>query len=84
MKARGIGRGSSGTVTVPSPARSTIEPMDREAVCSYLAETNIEGATLQFCERFDEKSRIWNFSKHAHPFFELLYFLEGRDRKSVV
>jgi mannose-6-phosphate isomerase-like protein (cupin superfamily) len=52
--------------------------MDREAVCSYLAATNIEHATLQFCERFDEKSRTWNFSKHAHPFFELIYFLEGR------
>jgi AraC-like DNA-binding protein/mannose-6-phosphate isomerase-like protein (cupin superfamily) len=52
--------------------------MDREAVCRYLAETNIEHATLQFCERFDEKSRIWNFSKHSHPFFELIFFLEGK------
>lgn len=65
-------------MTVLAPAWSTIEPMDREAVCSYLAATNIEHATLQFCERFDEKSRIWNFNKHAHPFFELIYFLEGR------
>ncbi|MFN8630117.1 MAG: AraC family transcriptional regulator [Chloroflexota bacterium] len=52
--------------------------MDREAVCRYLAATNIEHATLQFCERFDEKSRTWNFSKHSHPFFELIFFLEGK------
>jgi AraC-like DNA-binding protein/mannose-6-phosphate isomerase-like protein (cupin superfamily) len=52
--------------------------MDREAVCRYLSETNLEHATLQFCERFDEKSRIWNFSKHSHPFFELIFFLEGK------
>lgn len=61
-----------------SPARSTAEPMDREAVCRYLATTNAEHATLEFCERFDEKSRIWNFSKHSHPFFELIFFLEGK------
>jgi len=52
--------------------------MDREAVSRYLAATNTDHATLQFCERFDEKSRIWNFSKHSHPFFELMFFLEGR------
>ena len=52
--------------------------MDREAVCRYLAETNVEHATLQFCERFDEQSRIWNFNKHSHPFFELIFFLEGK------
>lgn len=59
-------------------SRSIVEPMDREAACRYLAEVNIEHATLQFCERFDEKSRIWNFSKHSHPFFELIFFLEGK------
>ncbi len=31
-----------------------------------------------FCERFDEKSSIWNFSKHKHDCIELLYFLYGR------
>ncbi len=55
-----------------------VEPMEREAICRYLAATNIEHATLQFCERFDEQSRIWNFSKHSHPFFELIFFLEGK------
>lgn len=31
-----------------------------------------------FCERFDEKSNIWNFSKHKHDCIELVYFLFGR------
>jgi len=70
--------GERGTVAAVNPALSEVEPMDREEVCRYLAETNIEHATLQFCERFDERSRIWNFSKHSHPFFELIFFLEGR------
>lgn len=65
-------------VAADTPARSLRPLMDREAVCQYLAATNIEHATLQFCERFDEKSRTWNFSKHAHPFFELIFFLEGK------
>jgi len=52
--------------------------MDREAVCRYLAAANIENAKLQFCERFDERSRIWNFSRHSHPCFELIFFLEGK------
>ena len=52
--------------------------MDREAIRRYLSATNAEDATLQFCERFDDKSRIWNFDKHSHPFFELIFFLEGK------
>ena len=30
-----------------------------------------------FCEQFDEKSDIWNFSSHKHDCIELLYFLYG-------
>ncbi len=30
-----------------------------------------------FCERFDEKSDIWNFKRHRHDCIELLYFLYG-------
>jgi AraC-like DNA-binding protein/mannose-6-phosphate isomerase-like protein (cupin superfamily) len=63
---------------VPVTTRHPSEPMDREAICRYLERTNIEHPTLQFCERFDEQSRIWNFSKHSHPFFELILFLEGK------
>ncbi len=33
-----------------------------------------------FCERFDEKSNIWNFSQHKHEFIELIYFLQGNAR----
>ena len=33
---------------------------------------------LQFCERFDEQSRIWNFDTHSHPYFELIFFIEGK------
>ncbi len=33
---------------------------------------------LTFCERFDEKSDIWNIRPHNHNFIELLYFLDGK------
>ena len=33
---------------------------------------------LEFCERFDGNSEIWNFTRHNHPYIELLYFLDGR------
>lgn len=61
-----------------NPLRAVPDPADREAVCRYLSSVSLDNATLQFCERFDEKSRIWNFSKHSHPFFELIFFLEGK------
>jgi len=32
---------------------------------------------LVFCERFDESSSIWNLLEHAHPFLEVMYFLNG-------
>jgi len=52
--------------------------VDREAVCRFLDEVRIDHATLQFCERFDEQSRIWNFDTHSHPYFELIFFIEGK------
>lgn len=36
-----------------------------------------EGSQLVFCERFDEKSDIWNLEQHKHSFMELIYFLNG-------
>lgn len=33
---------------------------------------------LKFCERFDDASHIWNFSRHSHPCVELMYFVEGQ------
>jgi len=34
--------------------------------------------SLRFCERFDEKSKIWNLREHSHPYLELIYFIDGR------
>ena len=45
---------------------------------AFLESITLERAALQFCERFDDKSRIWNFQRHAHPYFELIFFLEGK------
>ncbi len=33
---------------------------------------------LRYCERFDDTSRMWNFSRHSHPYLELMYFMEGK------
>ena len=52
--------------------------VDREAVCRFFEQVPTDHATLQFCERFDEQSRIWNFDTHSHPYFELLFFIEGK------
>jgi len=52
--------------------------VDREAICRFLKLVPMDHATLQFCERFDEQSRIWNFKAHSHPYFELIFFIEGK------
>ena len=33
---------------------------------------------LMYCEHFDEKSEKWDFSRHSHPYIELIFFLEGK------
>lgn len=33
---------------------------------------------LRFCEWFDEDSSIWNFTRHSHPYHELIYYVEGK------
>jgi AraC-like DNA-binding protein len=38
------------------------------------------GAKLVFCERFTERSDIWNLARHEHSYLELIYFLEGGAR----
>lgn len=38
---------------------------------------------LKFCERFDDRSTIWNFSRHSHPYIELMYFFEGKGKLEV-
>jgi AraC-like DNA-binding protein len=46
----------------------------------FLATLRPESVEVKFCERFDGKSRIWNFEKHSHGVFEFLYFLDGGAR----
>lgn len=38
---------------------------------------------LKFCERFDDTSPIWNFTRHSHPYIELMYFIEGKGNLEV-
>ncbi|HHT64854.1 MAG: helix-turn-helix domain-containing protein [Caldicoprobacterales bacterium] len=38
---------------------------------------------LKFCERFDDTSPAWNFSRHNHPYIELMYFFEGKGNLEV-
>ncbi|MEI2778833.1 MAG: AraC family transcriptional regulator [Tetrasphaera sp.] len=49
-----------------------------QSVSEFLGALDFAGARLEFCERFDERSEVWNLTKHRHPFFELIYFVEGR------
>jgi AraC-like DNA-binding protein len=50
----------------------------KEAALRFLREAGTGSISLKFCERFDEKSKIWNLKEHTHPYLELLYFIEGR------
>jgi AraC-like DNA-binding protein len=47
-------------------------------VLQFLRELGKGGISLRFCERFDEKSKIWNLKEHSHPYLELIYFLDGK------
>jgi AraC-like DNA-binding protein/mannose-6-phosphate isomerase-like protein (cupin superfamily) len=75
---RRAARSSLGTAAADQAGRRAADVVDREAVCRFLEQVPIDHATLQFCERFDEKSRIWNFDTHSHPYFELIFFIEGK------
>lgn len=48
-----------------------------ESVRDYLASLSFANARVEFCERFDERSEIWNLSRHRHPVFELIYVVDG-------
>ena len=52
--------------------------MSPNPTLAFLESISLDRAELKFCERFDEQSRIWNFEKHSHPYFELILFLEGK------
>jgi AraC-like DNA-binding protein/mannose-6-phosphate isomerase-like protein (cupin superfamily) len=53
------------------------EATKKEAL-HFLRETSEGTISLRFCERFDEKSKIWNLKAHSHPYLELIYFIEGK------
>lgn len=44
----------------------------------YLSSIDKESCQVSFCEQFDEKSHIWDYSMHAHDCIEFIYFLEGQ------
>lgn len=46
----------------------------------YCEELNRSQTPVLFCERFDERSNIWNFQEHKHDCIELIYFLYGNAR----
>jgi len=75
---RRVIRSASGGVAADQVGHRSGDSVDREAICRFLEQVPIEHASLQFCERFDEKSRIWNFDTHSHPYFELIFFIEGK------
>jgi Response regulator containing CheY-like receiver domain and AraC-type DNA-binding domain len=47
-------------------------------VLHFLREAGKGSIALRFCERFDERSKIWNLKEHSHPYLELIYFLDGK------
>ena len=44
----------------------------------YLMSIRKETCKVSFCEQFDEKSQIWDYTKHRHNCIEFIYFLEGK------
>ncbi len=38
---------------------------------------------LKFCEWFDESSSLWNFTRHSHPYIELIYFVDGKGAVNI-
>jgi len=52
--------------------------MQASRALAFLESIAMERTSLQFCEQFDDKSCIWNFQRHSHPYFEFIFFLEGK------
>ena len=75
---RRVTQAGSGSVAADQLVQRTGLSVDRDAICRFLEQVPLDHATLQFCERFDEQSRIWNFDSHSHPYFELIFFIEGK------
>lgn len=49
----------------------------------YFSVIHNSRPVLRFCERFDDKSPLWNYSRHSHPYIELLFFLDGKGTLEV-
>lgn len=52
-------------------------------VFAFLDGISFGNPSIKFCERFDTSSKIWNRARHSHPYFELIFFVEGRARVDV-
>jgi len=50
----------------------------KQEALRFLKEAGSGSLSLRFCERFDEKSKVWNLKEHSHPYLEIIYFIEGR------
>lgn len=49
--------------------------MNRDDYCEIIQKSSPK---LMYCEHFDEDSDKWDFSRHSHPYIELIFFLEGK------
>lgn len=44
----------------------------------YFEVIHKSSPVIRYCEHFDEDSDKWDFSRHSHPYIELIFFLEGK------
>lgn len=64
----------------PLPGCGTFDLENEVFFVDYSAQYEIirdSHPVLKFCRRFDETSSCWDFSRHSHPYLELMFFLEG-------
>lgn len=52
----------------------------RQPATTFLERIAFRDPSIKFCERFDTSSSTWNLTRHSHPYFELIFFVEGRAR----
>jgi AraC-like DNA-binding protein/mannose-6-phosphate isomerase-like protein (cupin superfamily) len=65
--------------TISQEAATNMLTEDKKnEVIRFLREAGEGTITLRYCERFDEKSKLWNLKAHSHPYLELIYFIEGK------
>jgi len=51
---------------------------EKKSIYNFLNSIDPKKISIPFCERFDEKSNIWNLKKHKHKEMEIIYFLDGK------